>query len=239
MLIPSIDLQNGRIVQLIQGDKLAISSDDVDAWIEKFKRFPKIQLIDLDAAMSRGNNDALVRRIAAALPCRVGGGVRTVGRAEELLSAGAHAVIAGSALFRGPGQFSAAEAAVDPGVVINRDFADALARTVGAEHVIAAVDSKAGRVVIHGWKTPLPLTPVEAVLGLDRYCDEFLYTHVDKEGLMQGTDMAAIRAVREATARRVTAAGGITTREEIEALAAMQVDAVVGMAIYTGSLSLD
>ena len=115
MLIPSIDLQNGRIVQLIQGDKLAIASDDVDAWIEKFKRFPKIQLIDLDAAMSRGNNDALIRRIAAALPCRVGGGVRTVGRAEELLAAGAHAVIAGSALFRGPGQFSAAEAAVDPG----------------------------------------------------------------------------------------------------------------------------
>jgi phosphoribosylformimino-5-aminoimidazole carboxamide ribotide isomerase len=238
MLIPSIDLQNGRIVQLIQGDKLAIASDDVEAWIEKFKRFPKIQLIDLDAAMSRGNNDALIRRIAAALPCRVGGGVRTVGRAEELLAAGAHAVIAGSALFRGPGQFSAVEAAVDPAVVINRDFADALAKTVGTEHVIAAVDSKAGRVVIHGWKTSLPLSPVDAVLGLDRYCDEFLYTHVDKEGLMQGTDIAAIRAVREATARRVTAAGGITTREEIDALAAMQVDAVVGMAIYTGSLSL-
>ena len=239
MLIPSIDLQNGRIVQLIQGDKLAIASDDVDAWIEKFRRFAKIQLIDLDAAMSRGNNDALIRRIAAALPCRVGGGVRTVGRAEELLAAGAHAVIAGSALFRGPGQFSAAEAAVDPGVVINRDFADALARTVGADHVIAAVDSKAGRVVIHGWKTSLPLTPVDAVLGLDRYCDEFLYTHVDKEGLMQGTDIAAIRAVRETTARRVTAAGGITTREEIDQLAAMEVDAVVGMAIYTGSLSLE
>ena len=239
MLIPSIDLQNGRIVQLIQGDKLAIASDDVDAWIEKFKRFAKIQLIDLDAAMSRGNNDALIRRIAAALPCRVGGGVRTVGRAEELLAAGAHAVIAGSALFRGPGQFSAAEAAVDPGVVINRDFADALARTVGAQHVIAAVDSKAGRVVIHGWKTSLPLTPVDAVLGLESYCDEFLYTHVDKEGLMQGTDIAAIRAVRETTARRVTAAGGITTREEIDQLAAMEVDAVVGMAIYTGSLSLE
>ena len=238
MLIPSIDLQNGRIVQLIQGDKLAIASDDVEAWIEKFKRFPKIQLIDLDAAMSRGNNDALIRRIAAALPCRVGGGVRTVGRAEELLAAGAHAVIAGSALFRGPGQFTAAEAAVDPGVVINRDFADALARTVGAEHVIAAVDSKAGRVVIHGWKTSLPLTAADAVRALEPYCGEFLSTHVDTEGLMQGTDMAAIRTIREATNRRVTAAGGITTREEIDALDAMQVDAVVGMAIYTGSLSL-
>jgi phosphoribosylformimino-5-aminoimidazole carboxamide ribotide isomerase len=239
MLIPSIDLQNGRIVQLVQGEQLALASDDVEAWIERFKRFPKIQLIDLDAAMSRGNNDALVRRIAAALPCRVGGGVRTVARAEELLAAGAHAVIAGSGLFRGPGQFSAADAASDPSMVVNTDFAEALASTVGLEHVIAAVDAKGGRVVIHGWKTALPLTPVDAVLALDRYCDEFLYTHVDKEGLMQGTDMNAIRAVRDATARRVTAAGGITTRDDIAALDAMQVDAVVGMAIYTGSLSLD
>ncbi len=239
MLIPSIDLQHGRIVQLVQGEKLALASDDVDAWIEKFAAFPKVQLIDLDAAMSRGNNHALVRRIAARLPCRVGGGVRTVGRAEELLAAGAQAVIAGSALFRGPGQWSAADAAADPTVVINHDFARALADTIGPRHVIAAVDSKAGRVVIHGWKTALPIGPVSAVHALEAWCDEFLYTHVDREGLMQGTDMDAIRAVREATARRVTAAGGITTRAEIDALHAMHVDAVVGMAIYTGSLALE
>ncbi|MGE3889798.1 MAG: HisA/HisF-related TIM barrel protein [Vicinamibacterales bacterium] len=239
MLIPSIDLQNGRIVQLVQGEKLAIASDNVDAWIAKFAKFPRVQLIDLDAAMSRGNNDALVRRIAARLPCRVGGGVRTVGRAEELLAAGAQAVIAGSALFRGPGQWSAADAAADPSVVVNHDFARALAQTVGPQRVIAAVDSKGGRVVIHGWKTALPIGPVAAVLALEGYCDEFLYTHVDKEGLMQGTDMDAIRAVREATARRVTAAGGITTQAEIDALHAMNVDAVVGMAIYTGSLALE
>lgn len=239
MLIPSIDLQNGRIVQLVQGEKLAIASDDVEAWIEKFATFPKVQLIDLDAAMSRGNNDALVRRIAARLPCRVGGGVRTVGRAEELLAAGAHAVIAGSALFRGPGQWTAGDAGADPSIVINHDFARALADTVGPQRVIAAVDSKGGRVVIHGWKTALPIGPVSAVRALEAYCDEFLYTHVDKEGLMQGTDLDAIRAVREATARRVTAAGGITTRAEIDALHAMNVDAVVGMAIYMGSLALE
>ncbi len=238
MLIPSIDLQNGRIVQLVQGEKLAIATDDLDTWIAKFKRFPKVQLIDLDAAMARGNNDALVRRIAAELPCRVGGGVRTVARAEELLAAGAQAVIAGSGLFRGPGQWTRDDVQVDPGVVINHDFARALAATVGPQHVIAAVDAKAGRVVIHGWKTSLPIGPVEAVHGLEAYCDEFLYTHVDKEGLMQGTDMAAIKAVRDATARRVTAAGGITTREEIDALHAMGVDAVVGMAVYTGRLSI-
>jgi phosphoribosylformimino-5-aminoimidazole carboxamide ribotide isomerase len=197
-----------------------------------------VQLIDLDAAMSRGNNDVLVRRIAAELPCRVGGGVRTVGRAEELIAAGARAVIAGSALFRGPGQWNADEARADPSLVVNHDFARALAETVGLDKVVAAVDARGGRVVIHGWRTPLPISPVAAVLQLEGYCGEFLYTHVDREGLMQGTDIDAIRAVRDATARRVTAAGGITTREEIDALHAMKVDAVVGMAIYTGSLAL-
>lgn len=240
MLIPSIDLQNGRVVQLVQGEKLAIATDDIDAWIAKFSRFPKVQLIDLDAAMARGSNDALVRRIAAQLPCRVGGGVRTVARAEELLAAGAQAVIAGSALFRGPGQWGETGGrAPRPEAVVNHEFARALADTVGPDRVIAAVDAKGGRVVIHGWKTALPLGPVDAVRALDPYCAEFLYTHVDKEGLMQGTDMDAIRAVREATARRVTAAGGITTRKEIDALDALGVDAVVGMAIYTGSLALD
>ncbi|MEZ5285192.1 MAG: HisA/HisF-related TIM barrel protein [Vicinamibacterales bacterium] len=240
MLIPSIDLQNGRVVQLVQGETLAIASDDIDAWIAKFSRFPKVQLIDLDAAMSRGNNDALVRRIAAVLPCRVGGGVRTVGRAEELLAAGAQAVIAGSGLFRGPGQWGdASGGAPPPAAVVNHEFAEALATTVGADRVIAAVDARGGRVVIHGWKTALPLSPVDAVQLLDRHCGEFLYTHVDKEGLMQGTDMDAIRAVRDATSRRVTAAGGITTQEEIAALDALGVDAVVGMAIYTGTLAVD
>lgn len=232
MLIPSIDLQGGRVVQLVQGDKLAVASDDLDGWIEKFSRFPKVQLIDLDAAMSRGNNDALVNRIAAKLPCRVGGGVRSVRRAEELIAAGAQAVIAGSGLFRrGDGS--------DISQMIDHDFAQALAATVGMHRLIAAVDSKAGRVVIHGWKTTLPLTAVHAVAALEPYCEEFLYTHVDKEGLMQGTDMDAIRAVARATERKVTAAGGITTRAEIDALDALGIDAVVGMAIYTGSLAIE
>ena len=237
MLIPSIDLQNGRIVQLVQGEALAVESSDIDKWIDTFAAFPRVQLIDLDAAMSRGHNDDLVRRIAARLPCRVGGGVRSVGRAEELLAAGAEAVIAGSALFLGPAQWGGATPS-DPSAVVNHDFARALADTVGPGRVICAVDARAGRVVIHGWKTALPITPVQAIGQLDGYCDEFLYTNVDKEGLMKGTDMDAVRAVREATTRRITAAGGITTREGIDALDAMNVDAVVGMAIYTGLLPL-
>jgi phosphoribosylformimino-5-aminoimidazole carboxamide ribotide isomerase len=222
MLIPSIDLQNGRIVQLVQGEKLALETTDTEAWVQRFASYPKVQLIDLDAAMGRGDNLALVKTICGRLPCRVGGGIRTIERAHDVLAAGAHAVIVSSALF------------VDGRVDI--EFAKRLADAVGRERVIAAVDSRRGHVVIHGWKTSLPITAVEAVRILEPWCDEFLYTHVDTEGLMRGTDLDAIRAVRQATSRRVTAAGGITTRDEIDALDAEGVDAVVGMAIYTGRL---
>ena len=225
MLIPSIDLQNGHVVQLVQGERLAIEAPDPEPWIARFARFPRVQLIDLDAARGRGDNAAIVADICRRLPCRVGGGIRSVERAQSVLEAGAHAVIASSALFREG--------------VVDAVFAQSLADRVGAERVIAAVDSRGGHVAIHGWKTVLPITAVEAVQALEPYCAEFLYTHVDKEGMMQGTDMDAIMAVRRATSRRVTAAGGITTWEEIDALDAAGVDSVVGMAIYTGQLELE
>lgn len=222
MLIPSIDLQDGGVVQLVQGDRLAIRDDDVLKWMRRFERYPKVQVIDLDAAMGKGDNLAIVRRLAGRLSCRVGGGVRTVARAQDLLDAGAKQIIAGSSLFKDGKP--------------DLEFARLLADAVGLDRVIAAVDSLAGRVVIHGWKTTLAITAVDAVRALEPYCGEFLYTHVDAEGLMRGTDFDAIGAVRGATARRVTAAGGITTREEIDRLDAIGVDAVVGMAIYTGKL---
>lgn len=225
MLIPSIDLQDGHVVQLVQGETLAIEAPDAEPWIQRFSRFPRVQLIDLDAARGRGDNAAIVRDICGRLPCRVGGGIRSVERARDVLASGAHAVIASSALFR--------DGAVD------LLFAESLANAIGADRVIAAVDSRGGRVAIHGWKTVLPITAVEAVRALAPYCTEFLYTHVDKEGLMQGTDMDAIMAVRNATTRRLTAAGGITTWDEIDRLDAAGVDAVVGMAVYTGQLPLD
>jgi phosphoribosylformimino-5-aminoimidazole carboxamide ribotide isomerase len=232
MLIPSIDLKGGKVVQLVQGERLAIESDDLDGWIERFAKFSRIQLIDLDAAMGIGTNDALVRRVAARLPCRVGGGVRSVGRAQDLLEAGAQAVIVGSAYFD-------VRRSAEEGGVIKFDFARALAEAVGTSRIVAAVDSRAGRVVIHGWKTALPITPAQAVQALEPYCSEFLYTHVDKEGLMQGTDLDAIKAVAKATGNKVTAAGGITTHEEVNALDALGIDAVVGMAIYTGTMAID
>jgi phosphoribosylformimino-5-aminoimidazole carboxamide ribotide isomerase len=225
MLIPSIDLRNGKVVQLVQGERLALEDEDVFKWVARFARFPAVQLIDLDAAIGTGNNDALVSQVCAARPCRVGGGIRSVERARMVRAGGATHVIVGSALFKGG----------MPDVEFARDLAEA----VGADRVIAAVDSKAGRVVVHGWRTALPLTPVEAVRALEPYCAEFLYTIVDGEGLMGGIDLEAVRCVKAATSRRVIAAGGITTRAEIEALEAMGADAVVGMAIYTGRLGVD
>jgi phosphoribosylformimino-5-aminoimidazole carboxamide ribotide isomerase len=224
MLIPSIDLRNGKVVQLVQGERLALEDADLDGWIRRFSAFPKLQLIDLDAAIGTGQNDDLVRYVCGQRACRVGGGIRSIDRARTVLDQGATHAIVGSSLFR-EGQ---------PDLV----FASALAQAVGADRVIGAVDAKGGRVAVKGWRETVPLTAVDAVKALEPYCAEFLYTHVDKEGLMQGTDMEAIRAVAGATTRRVVAAGGITTQAEIDELDRMGVDAVVGMAIYTGRLAI-
>jgi phosphoribosylformimino-5-aminoimidazole carboxamide ribotide isomerase len=222
MLIPAIDLKGGKVVQLIQGEKLAIETTDLDYWIGRFAGYRRVNVIDLDAAKGTGSNDDLVREICGRLPCQVGGGVRTSKRALELCANGALKVIVGSALFK--------DGLVD--VENARRFSEA----VGVDRVIGAVDSKAGRVVTHGWQTATGTTAAAAVRELEPYCGEFLYTHVDKEGLMKGTDMAAIRIVRDATRRPLIAAGGVTTQQEIDELDALGIDAVVGMAIYTGTL---
>jgi phosphoribosylformimino-5-aminoimidazole carboxamide ribotide isomerase len=224
MLIPSIDLQDGRIVQLVQGETLAIATDDLDGWIGRFARFPKVQLIDLDAAKNAGDNSAIVAAVCARLPCRVGGGVRSVERARALLDGGARKVIVGSSLFR--------SGEVDPA------FAGALAAAVSPDRLIAAVDAKQGQVVIDGWRTRLAISPVEAVRQLEPFFGEFLFTNVDVEGLMQGFDRDAVLAVRNATTRAVTAAGGVTTEDDVAWLDSIGVDAVAGMAIYTGRLKI-
>ena len=224
MLIPSIDLQGGRIVQLVQGEKLAVETSDFDGWIERFSSYPKVQLIDLDAAKNAGSNEALIGEMCRRLPCRVGGGIRTARRAEQIIGLGATAVILASSLFKDG--------------AVNLALAQEVSSAITPQKFIGAVDSRGGRVVVDGWRTVLPITPADAVRALEPYCDEFLYTHVDLEGLMKGTDMAAIDAVRTATTRKLTAAGGITTMDEVDQLDRLGVDAVVGMAIYTGRMSL-
>ena len=224
MLIPSIDLMGGRVVQLEQGERLAIESADLDGWIGRFASYPLVQLIDLDAAMGRGDNRRLVEKVCRALPCQVGGGVRTVQRARELLDIGVHRVIVGSALF------------TDSGVDTTR--AAELAAGIGADRIAAAVDSKGGRVVIHGWKTPIDITTVDAIRALEPFAGAFLYTHVDTEGMLTGLNLDVIRTLAAATTRHLIVAGGIRSIDEVDALDRLGVDAVVGMAIYKGLIRL-
>jgi phosphoribosylformimino-5-aminoimidazole carboxamide ribotide isomerase len=213
-------------VQLVQGERLAYQTDDLDGWIARLSRFPEIQVIDLDAAMGKpGTNTELVRHICAALTCRVGGGIRSEAQAVSMLELGASSVIAGSALF--------------PAGHPDLAFAERLSTAVGVDRLIAAIDTKRGQVVVDGWRSPTEVGPLEAMQELEPYCGGFLYTHVDTEGLLGGTDMDAAFALRRATKRRLTVAGGIRSLDEVNRLDAAGIDAVVGMAIYTGLIPLD
>ncbi len=229
MLIPSIDLMGGRIVQLVGGEKLALAFDDFDYWIERFSTYPLVQLIDLDAATRQGGNRELIERITQRLPCQVGGGIGTIERAEEVLEAGARRVIVGSALFRSV----PSDAGND---LVDINFADSLSRAVGVERVVCGVDAKQGRIAVKGWKEQIQLGPDEAIRQLNSYCGAFLYTHIDKEGTMQGFPLDIAKRLRSLTTRQLIVAGGIREMAEIHALDTMQVDAVAGMAIYSGAL---
>ncbi|HME34876.1 MAG TPA: HisA/HisF-related TIM barrel protein [Candidatus Sulfotelmatobacter sp.] len=222
MLIPSIDLMGGKIVQLVQGRKKALEFDDFDAWVARFKKYPLVQLIDLDAALGTGDNVALVREAARQLPCQVGGGIRSLEAVQAALAAGAQRVILGSALF--------AEDKLD------RDSAERIANAVGSHRLVFALDAIGGRVVIHGWRKQTAVSPLQMIQALEPFCGAFLYTHVDTEGLLRGFPLEVIRPLREATARQLIAAGGIRAQREIDDLHAIGVDAVVGMAIYQGLL---
>jgi phosphoribosylformimino-5-aminoimidazole carboxamide ribotide isomerase len=224
VLIPSIDLMGGNIVQLVQGEKKALEFGNFQEWIDRFSDYPLVQVIDLDAAMGRGSNRALIGDLCGRLPCQVGGGIRTAESAAELLQLGAKRVIIGSALIK--------DGRVDV------SFASDLAAKLGAAQIAGAIDSRAGRVAIHGWKTITNVTPQEMMTALEPYCSAFLYTHIDTEGLLQGIPRDIVRELRARTSRQFIAAGGIRSREEIDALHAMGIDAVVGMAIYSGLIEV-
>jgi phosphoribosylformimino-5-aminoimidazole carboxamide ribotide isomerase len=230
MLIPSIDLMGGRIVQLVQGKELKLAFDDFEHWIERFSTYPMVQLIDLDAAMRQGSNRALIEQIAQRLPCQVGGGIGSVDRAREVLAAGARRVIIGSALFDAAG--------LAKEHLVRRDFAHELADAVGVERLVFSVDTREGRIAIKGWKQQVDLTPEMAMTALEPYCAAFLYTHIDREGTMQGFPLDVARRLRGITERQLIVAGGIREQQEIDALSAMGVDAVAGMAVYLGRLAV-
>ena len=224
MIFPCIDLMDGKVVQLVQGREKALEADSPDEMLRRFAAFPEIQVIDLDAAMGRGSNDELVRRLASQAVTRVGGGVRTVERARALVDQGAHRVIVGTSAFSASG--------------VNEPFLAAVRGAIGRERLLVAVDSKDGRIVVKGWRESTSLAAEQVLHSLEPYCSGFLCTYVDKEGMLQGTDLEWFRRLRAATKLELTAAGGITTLEEVRALLAMNVHAALGMAIYTGRLSL-
>lgn len=223
MLIPSIDLMGGKVVQLVQGKKKALEFDGFEEWVARFSSYSLVQLIDLDAAIGSGSNGALVREIASRLQCQVGGGIRTAEAARQMLEAGARRVIVGSALFS-DGQLKV-------------KFAEELAAELGPEKLVFALDAIGGRVTTHGWRKVTEVRPLEMIQALDQWCGGFLYTHVETEGMLQGFPQEVIRPLREATTRQLIAAGGIRSRQEIDELHAIGVDAVVGMAIYQGLIS--
>ena len=225
MIIPCIDLMDGKVVQLVQGRELALEGDAPIQMLERFSDFPEIQVIDLDAALGRGSNYAIVEFLAARAVTRVGGGVRTIERARNLVEQGAHKVIAGTAAFHSRG--------------VNTEFLETLKDTIGRQRVLIALDSKEGKIVVKGWREATSLAAEEVLGLLEPYCSGFLCTYVDKEGMLQGTDLNWFRRLRAATSLELTAAGGITTLEEIRELQRMNVHAALGMAIYTGRLSLE
>ena len=231
MLIPSIDLMGGRIVQLVQGEKLKLAFDDFDYWIERFSKYPLVQLIDLDAAMRQGSNADLISRFTSRHPCQVGGGLRTAEDGQRVLDLGAKRVIYGSSLFGGD-----CEVDRKRHPLINLAFAAKLRDALGEEQLVFSVDTKAGQVAVRGWKESVALTPEEAVTWLEDYCAAFLYTHVDTEGTMTGFPIDVAAILRATTAKQLIVAGGIKEQAEIDALDAMGVDAVAGMAVYSGAI---
>jgi phosphoribosylformimino-5-aminoimidazole carboxamide ribotide isomerase len=222
MLIPSIDIMDGKIVQLVRGEKKKLEFDNFDYWIDRFSKYPIVQLIDLDAARGAGNNRAIVKQIVARLNCQVGGGIRDIEAARELLDLGAQKVIIGSALLT-EGR-------------INREYARTLSDALPAAALMFALDSRGGKVAIDGWRTETAITAFDMIRELEPYCETFLYTHIDTEGLMGGIPMDAVQAIRRATTRHLVVAGGITEQQEIDSLDALGIDAVVGMALYSGKI---
>jgi phosphoribosylformimino-5-aminoimidazole carboxamide ribotide isomerase len=222
MLIPSIDLMGGKIVQLVQGEKKKLEFDNFDYWIERFSKHPIVQLIDLDAARGAGDNRQLVKQIVSRLNCQVGGGIHNVETAEELLNLGASKVIIGSALLT--------EGRID------HQHARALAEAIPQAGLMFALDSRGGRVAIDAWRTATAITAFDMIRELEPFCGSFLYTHIDTEGLMGGIPMETVLAIRRATKRHLVVAGGITEQHEIDALDALGIDAVVGMALYAGKI---
>ena len=229
MLIPCIDLQRGQAVQLVHGRKCELAVADVLGLLDRFSRYEWLHIIDLDAAMRKGHNNALVRQLCVEahrkykIKVRVGGGIRTVPRAESLRKLGVEQIIIGSAAFRSN--------------TPNLPFLKKLAARVGKKHILVALDTAKGRIVVHGWRTALSVEPADVFAALEPWCGGFLCTDVDREGTMGGVNLKWFRSLLKATTLPIVAAGGISTTREIRALEKIGMDSAVGMALYKNRVS--
>lgn len=214
MIIPSIDIMEGRAVQLKQGRIKVLERADVFDIVENFKKYGDIAVIDLDAAMGKGNNLELIKKICKVAECRVGGGIRSLDKANELLSVGAKKIIIGTKA--------------------TKSFLKKLPK----DRVIVAIDTKEGKVVNRGWTYLTKKTPQRLIKELSDYCSEFLFTNVDREGLMGGLDFDVVKKLLNLTSNKFTVAGGITTYEDIKKLEELHVNSQIGMALYTGRIEL-
>jgi len=228
VLIPCIDLQSGQAVQLVHVRRRELAVPDVESQLEKFRRYPWLHIIDLDAAMNRGNNNALVESLCKIarrdykMKVRVGGGIRTVARAERLARVGATQIIVGSAAFNR--------------TKINFRFLRSLTCAVPRRRVVIALDTYRGRITTHGWRKSLAVQAQEVMPALAPFCAAFLCTDVDREGTLAGANLDYFASLRAATAHPIIAAGGIRTRRDITALGKLKMDAAVGMALYKNFL---
>jgi len=224
MLIPCIDLQNGRAVQLIHGRKKALEVEDVTGLLDKFRHYAWLHVIDLDAAMGKTPNDDLLRELCKrarakyGMKVRVGGGIRSAARAREILRSRPTQIIVGSAIFRGDG--------------LNLRFLNRLVKIAGRRRIIVALDTAKNRITINGWKRRLSIKAQDVMLTLEPYCAGFLCTDVDREGTMTGANLKWFSELRRTTRLPIIAAGGISARREVKALEKIGIDAAVGMALY-------
>jgi len=229
MLIPCIDLQNAQAVQLVHGRKRELAVADVFGLLQRFAGYSWLHVIDLDAAMRKGQNNRLVKELCLRasrdqqMKVRAGGGIRTTRRALALLQCGANQIIIGSAAFRQGRP--------------NLRFLKTLAKRVGRKHLLVALDTAKDRIVTHGWRHSLSLAPADVMSAFQPYCAGFLCTDVDREGTMSGANLKWFRQLRACTKLTIVAAGGISTKRELRALEKMGMDAAVGMALYKNRLS--
>jgi phosphoribosylformimino-5-aminoimidazole carboxamide ribotide isomerase len=228
VLIPCIDLQRGQAVQLVHGRRRELAIADVFGLLKRFKKYKWLHVIDLDAAMGKGTNDQLVRELCARarkdfhMKLRVGGGIRSVSRAQEIAGWGARQIIIGSAAFKNG--------------TVDARFLKRLAKKVSSKRIIIALDTARGKITIHGWRKRLSLQAEDVMAQLEPFCAGFLCTDVGREGTMIGANLQWFRSLRAATPRPIIAAGGIKTRREISALQKIGMDSAVGMAIYKNRL---